>query len=448
MRKMRKFFSVFPDEEGIAAPVTGLLITTFIVFLAIAIDLGQLYVIKNELQNAADGAALAGANALSQQSQYIDVNAINTAVQNCAAQNKSIGLSSLQAFMETGKWNFATQTFTPIPNPSYTVEVNAVRVRVSRMGSDDGQSNNPKVPSYFASILGINELTTTATAVAYLGITGTSSLDIPFALPDSILIPPQANLRPGLWQLFWDAISPPQAYALAPKTLPSWQDLGGSPDPWNNNLDLSRGTWVDSSSSPSYSRVLNYIKGTTKFPQVKVADKLYPMSEWRWGGNVKNFFNALKTRYNAKKDANGKWRVTVAIYDPTKPTAAAPPEKPWTRLAFWKPSLISKAYACASYKIPAVYIDGFVAVDITGVTVNASCVTTSGTNSQGQYYQVVNPNSCRNTCSVAMEIPPLDQNQQATDANAMGNNFQRTYQDMNSSSNPVALWNKAAKLVK
>ncbi len=40
------------------------------------------------------------------------------------------------------------------------------------------------------------------------------------------------------------------------------------------------------------------------------------MSEWQWGSNVKTLFTNLKTRYDAKKDANGKWRVTVAVYDP------------------------------------------------------------------------------------------------------------------------------------
>ena len=433
------------DEDGIAAPTTGLLIVVFIMFLAIVVDLGQLYVVRNELQNAADGAALAGAQELFQASPNFDINAVNTAVQNCAAQNQSLGLGSLQASVEVGRWNFGSQSFTPVANPTYAVEVNAVRVRVSRKGDDDSQSNNPRVPSVFARIFGVSELATTATAVAYLGITGAASLDIPMALPDSVLSP-TAGLRPGIWEIFWETFGPAPAYAVGPKTL-TWKDLGGAPNPWDNQLDLTRGTWVDSSSSRSYSRVLNYINGKNKFPQVKVGDKLYPMSEWQWGGNIKNFFNALKTRYNNKKDASGKWRVTVAIYDPTKPTAAAPHTRPWRGLALLSPFSVSEAHACASYNIPAVYIDGFAVVDITNVTVNSSCVTTSGKDSLGQYYQVVNPNSCRNTCSVTVEVP-IDNNLPITDASAGGNNYNRTFQDMNASGNPVAVWNRMAKLVK
>ena len=107
-------------------------------------------------------------------SQYIDAAAVTTAAQNCALQNKSFDVSQLNASVEIGKWNFATQTFTPVPSPTYTTDVNAVRTTVKRLGDDGSGSVNPKMGTYFATILGYNNLGTQATAVAYLGITGSS----------------------------------------------------------------------------------------------------------------------------------------------------------------------------------------------------------------------------------------------------------------------------------
>ena len=127
--------------------------------------------------------------------------------------------------------------------------------------------------------------------------------------------------------------------------------------------------------SPSYNNVQPYLSGQTKFPQKKVGDKIYPMSEGNYPSYLKNLFSALKTRYDAKKDANGKWRVTVAVYDRTKPTAAVPAKKPWYLLAFQAPFKVSEAQACTPLLTPTVYIDGFAVVNITGVSYNSSCNT-------------------------------------------------------------------------
>ena len=443
MKKVLKLRRALINEEGAAAPIIGLFIVVFIIFLAIAVDLGRLYIVKNQLQNAADGAALAGASKLYQSSQYIDAAAVNTAAQTCALQNKSFDLNQLNASVEIGKWNFTTQTFTPVPSPTYTTDVNAVRTTIKRMGDDGSGSVNPKMGTYFASIMGYNDMGTQATAVAYLGITGSTSPDIPFALPTSVL---HAALRPESQDSFWGLLTPTPAFAAVSTTL-TWKDLGGTPTPQSSTLDLTRGTWVDSDSSPDFTSVDQLIQGTKKFAAITVGTKLYPMSEWQWGSNVKTFFTDLKTRYNAKKDANGKWKVTVAVYDPNQPHAARPTKNPWYMLGFKAPSLVSEAQACQPLTTPYVYTDGFAVINITGVTANSGCVTTSGTDSTGKYYQVTDPNSCRNTCSMTIEIP-LTQNFQATDATASGNNFQQSYNAMNSGANPVGIFNAAPKIVK
>jgi Flp pilus assembly protein TadG len=443
MRKLVKFKKALADEEGVAAPIIGLFIVVFVIFLAFAVDLGRLYIVKNELQNAADAAALAGARELNQTAQTINSSIVSTAVQDCALQNKSIGLDQLHASAEIGKWDFGTQTFTPVPNPTFTTEVNAVRATVRRMGEDGASSENSKMVSAFAGMMGYSQLGTQATAVAYLGITGSAIPTIPFALPDTVLT---AALSPEAQESFWGLLTPTPAYAVVSRTL-TWKDLGGAPTPQSSSLDLTRGTWVDSDSSPDMTSVSQLVSGSKKFSAIKVGSKLYPMSEWQWGSNIKTLFSNLKTRYDANKDANGKWRVTVAVYDRNQPTALRPSKSPWSRLAFKAASLVSEAQACTAYNTPYVYTDGFAVIDITGVTVKSNCVTTSGTNSQGQYYQVVDPNSCRNTCSMTIEVP-LDQNFRVTDATATGNNFERTFSSMNGSGNPVGVFNAAPKIVK
>ena len=55
------------NQNGSFAIMTGILIFIFIGMAALAIDIGHIAVVKNELQNAADAGALAGANVL-----YID----------------------------------------------------------------------------------------------------------------------------------------------------------------------------------------------------------------------------------------------------------------------------------------------------------------------------------------------------------------------------------------
>ncbi len=252
MKKFNRFKGALANEEGVAAPVIGMFIVIFIVFLAIAVDLGRLYIIKNELQNAADGAALAGARQLYQTSQTIDVTSVTNAVQDCALQNKSLDVTQLHASAEIGKWDFTTQTFTPIPNPTYTTDVNTVRSHSQNGWVTVVRICQPHHGFCFCSgYWAISQLGTQATAVAYLGITGSASPDIPFALPDSVLT---AALRPEAQESFWGLLTPTPAYAAVSRTL-TWKDLGGSPDPQSNSLDLSRGTWVDSDSSPDMTNV-------------------------------------------------------------------------------------------------------------------------------------------------------------------------------------------------
>jgi hypothetical protein len=157
-------------------------------------------VARNELQNAADAGALAGAgNLYTPDGTSINPNAnqfgFEAAVANQSEQipvevNWSGGNSG---DVERGHWSFATRTFTrndslaTIPIWNYTEDeldanpnfINAVRVRARR-------TNAVKpIASYFAQIFGYTGFEKSAEAIAYIGFAGSmlpGELDFPIAI--------------------------------------------------------------------------------------------------------------------------------------------------------------------------------------------------------------------------------------------------------------------------
>lgn len=89
---MRRLFIGRHHQRGAVAIMFGLSIFVLFGFMALAIDLGRTYVVRTELQNAADAAALAGAKQLNQTQKGVwdGANPNNSAVGraiNIAAQN-------------------------------------------------------------------------------------------------------------------------------------------------------------------------------------------------------------------------------------------------------------------------------------------------------------------------------------------------------------------------
>jgi Flp pilus assembly protein TadG len=159
------------NESGTVAIITAILMVVLLGFLALAVDVGHLATVKNELQNAADAAALAGARALvfkeGAMVQKITpvpdppycAQAINWA-QNTINQSdaKNLTISSVQ----TGVWDWPNNTFTP--SVICQAGVNAVHVVVQR----DAASNWP-VATWFARIFGVDTVNASAQATAACG---------------------------------------------------------------------------------------------------------------------------------------------------------------------------------------------------------------------------------------------------------------------------------------
>lgn len=188
------------SQRGSTIIFVVLVLPVLLAFTALAIDMGRAFVVKNELQNAADAAALAGAAALTTKTP--DAPNANYANPNWAYAStrgvSTIGMNHADsrvltdANVEVGYWNIHHQpegmqatTITP-----GTFDKPAVRVTVSLAEGHNGGPLN----LLFAPIFGQNYANVSATALA--------------------LISPPAQIAPGalfpaamagcLFSYYWD----------------------------------------------------------------------------------------------------------------------------------------------------------------------------------------------------------------------------------------------------
>jgi Flp pilus assembly protein TadG len=187
-------------ERGATFVVVALLIIVLVGVAALAIDIGHLFIVRNELQNAADAGALAGARFLylyEDVGEYVNEGA-NEIAYDAAIANRSENLpvevhwsGGNTGDVQRGHWSFSTRTFKSSDNIEYTRIwyvtpdeldanldfVNAIRVRTRRQDTP--------AASFFARIFGYEYFFVSAEAVAYVGFAGTlapGEVDQPIAI--------------------------------------------------------------------------------------------------------------------------------------------------------------------------------------------------------------------------------------------------------------------------
>lgn len=209
------------NKRGVSAVWVAILLVVFMGFVALAIDIGYLKVVRNELNNAADAAALAGARQLyyepgglhggevnAGQDTTIYPDSANRIAYITAIPNKAQGVTVDINYDHTlpypekdnnndiqrGHWSFgmgsldkgftANDSVEPIEianfseleldqNPNY---INAVKVVTHR------QKTGTPVNSFFGRIFGFTYYELSASAVAYIGFVGSM-------MPDDIDVP-------------------------------------------------------------------------------------------------------------------------------------------------------------------------------------------------------------------------------------------------------------------
>jgi hypothetical protein len=239
------FFYRLNNQRGVSAVIIAICLVMLVGFVALAIDVGHLYVARNELQNAADSGALAGAYNLFTEdmaSVNADANqfAYDAAIGNLADKSPVEVKDPLSNIgdVQRGHWSFATRSFTP--NDSLEVMpllgrseedldadpnfINAVRVITRR--------ETTPITSFFARIFGWEGFKGSTDAVAYVGFAGdikTAEIDQPIAICAQSVVSEFSN---------------PFDPSAPPPENPCWEDGG-----WGNcDLECNTGNMLDSGS--------------------------------------------------------------------------------------------------------------------------------------------------------------------------------------------------------
>lgn len=147
------------DEKGSVLIITTVGLIALMAFAALAIDISYISVCKRELQNIADSAALSGVVELIEG----DTSGAVTQALNSANKPDKYSILPFQTVstssVEVGTFNEDTRVFSAtMDNP------NSLRVTLQRQAS-----SGSGIPTFFAKVLGINQVDMTAQAVATTG---------------------------------------------------------------------------------------------------------------------------------------------------------------------------------------------------------------------------------------------------------------------------------------
>ena len=160
-------------HRGIVLPLMAVSLVTLMGFIGLALDVGYVYMVRNELQDSADAAALAGAGQLFSGSSSTPNFTVASTKANSAISllnNKAANAALVTGTISTGYWNLTGSPTGLHATPTPPNDFPAVKVQISKSGS------NGAVNTFFSKALGINTFNPTATAVAVVTGPGKGNL--------------------------------------------------------------------------------------------------------------------------------------------------------------------------------------------------------------------------------------------------------------------------------
>ena len=298
-------------QDGVTLVLVAILLLLFIGFAALAIDVSHLYAVRNQLQNAADAGALAGARILFNNDYSINEDALDVA-EEAAEKNKAMaegGTKSVEVIhsetaseVEFGHWSFGSTTdlkkgFYPadsVPESPYNIigidedvldadkdYINAIRLVARRKAS-------PAV-SFFARIFGHESFELSATAVGYRGFAGNlvpGEADLPIVIPKSKL----GDLSLGFMTtsgdtLWWTDFSQPAANVSQQSITDIIQDEdnpGQNPNPLilGETIGINNGQ-IDNAFSGNYTDLMDlWADGEVNGSPINVLETASYNGEW------------------------------------------------------------------------------------------------------------------------------------------------------------------------
>lgn len=141
------------DEGGNIAMLFAIMLGVLFAFSALAVDGGNLYVLKSKLQGTADAAALAAASQLPDEDDA-RAEALAYALKNMPVEEH--GSTLVDGDIDFGYWHPGTRSFV-----SGGVPVNAAMVTTRRSAANDNPAG-----TYFAGLMGYDEVDVETTSVA------------------------------------------------------------------------------------------------------------------------------------------------------------------------------------------------------------------------------------------------------------------------------------------
>ena len=313
------------NQQGAVVVLMAFLLFVLLGITAFAIDFGYRHVVRNELQNASDAAALAAARDLGRvyeslspdaQRFYVceasDQSRIKTVAINSGQENYAGDVKELKIYesdIQIGVWDKESKTFT-----ESSAQPDAVKV-IARRQSTNGNENGP-IQTFFAPIFGIPTLEVNALATAALSPLSTieeGGLPIPVAISEQWFDPANwATEEKGYcdqtikfyptgglsgcagWNIYQEKDNG-SASASDLKKLISMSNPWCDPAGANYNKDYCFKDYDPDFKSPAING-----SGNDSFTFTGgVAETALP------------YFEAL---YNANKDSDGNWEVTVPVY--------------------------------------------------------------------------------------------------------------------------------------
>lgn len=200
-------FPFAQKQKGAVTVLVALTLPVLVGAAALAVDLAYLHVVRNELQNDADAAALAGARKLyASGASALDWAAASSTASSAIALNRAAGHALAQGQVQTGYWDTRQTTVGLQPLPLTPTANDAPAVQVS-LAKSDGENQGP-VRTFLAGIWGIFSVPVRVTAVA--GVTSPGIVNPGGLFPLAI--------SQCMYQKFWNMSAQPAAPRLDPST--------------------------------------------------------------------------------------------------------------------------------------------------------------------------------------------------------------------------------------
>lgn len=267
----RLITTLFWSTSGSVAAITGIMLTVLLGFVAFAIDLGRLTLVKSELQRAADSGALAGARGLvpySTQKGEVDsiwstisLDAAKAAAKSAVIANTAEGNFLSHCNIDFGYWDMTSKSLQPTNITPTEQQLPAARVTISKTS---GQNNGP-VNFSFGSFVGKEsaDLTVQAVAVLPLGIGSVAPGGaFPIAIRKSVV---EKNFN-DLIKLLGDDSNGNSSKEKNSKKDDADGDSGD---------DSPKGFWTTLTDEKGTSAIKDLISGKSPSPALTIGDKIY-----------------------------------------------------------------------------------------------------------------------------------------------------------------------------